>query len=111
MPVTSDEIAAHLASGYPSDDPPAVAAEFAQILKVALPALAEKAEAARLRGGGSAEEVWKAIRVDAEGSFRAALSGIARVKVLYVASKFMNNRAIGTMITQAALAGAAGGEV
>jgi plasmid stabilization system protein ParE len=111
MPVKLEDIAVQLASGYPSEDASAVAAEFVEALRIVLPALAEKAESARHRVGGSVEEVWEAIRGDAEASFQAALNRVARVKVLYVASKFMNNRAVGTMITQAALALAAGEEV
>jgi len=80
-------------------------------LRIILPALTEKVDAARHRGGGSVEEAWKAIRGDSEASFQAALNTVARVKVLYVASKFMNNKAVGTMITQAALTLAAGEEV
>ncbi len=108
MPVKLEDIAVHLASGYPNEDTSAVAAEFAEVLRIVLPALTEKAEAARRQGSGSAEEVWKAIRGDSEVSFQAALNKVARLKVLYVASKFMNNKVVGTMITQAALTLVAG---
>lgn len=110
MPVKLEDIAAQLASGYPGEDTAAVAAEFAEVLRIVLPALTEKGDAARRQGSGSAEGVWKAIRGDSEASFQAALNKIARLKVLYVASKFMNNKAVGTMVTQAALALAAGEE-
>jgi hypothetical protein len=36
--------------------------------------------------------------------FQAALAEAERLKVVYVASKFMNNRAVGTAITEVALA-------
>jgi len=111
VPVTLEDIAAQLASGYPGEDTAAVAVEFAEVLRIVLPALTERAGAARHQGEASVDEVWKAIRGDSEASFRAALSKVARMKVLYVASKFMNNKAIGTMITRAVLAQAAGGEV
>lgn len=111
MPVSLLDIGAQLASGYPGEEVSAVATEFAEVLRIVLPTLAEKAEAARQQGSGSIEEVWKAIRGDSEASFQAALNRVARLKVLYVASKFMNNKAVGTMITQAALTLAAGEEV
>ncbi len=111
MPVKLEDIAAALASGYPDQDTAGVAAEFAEILRIVLPALTEKAGAARRQGSTSVEEVWKAIRGESEASFQAALDEVGRLRVLYVASKFMNNKAIGTMITQAALSVAGGEEV
>ncbi|MDQ7849497.1 MAG: hypothetical protein RB148_04385 [Armatimonadota bacterium] len=106
-----EEIAAQLASGYPGEDSSAIAAEFAEVLRIVLPALTKRAVTARHQVDGSVDDVWKAIRGDAEASFRAALNRVSRVKVLHVASKFMNNKTIGTMITQAALTLAAGREV
>jgi hypothetical protein len=107
MPVKLEDITHGLASGYPGQDTSKVASEFAEILKIVLPALSEKAGTARQRGGSSVEEVWKAIRGESEACFQAALDRAERLKVLYVASKFMNNKTIGTMITEAALAASA----
>jgi len=98
-----EDIALELASGYPDPDTAKVAAEFGEVLRIALPSLIEKTAAARQQGSGSVEEVWKAMRGEAEGSFQAALDRVERLKVVYVASKFMNNKAIGIMITEAAL--------
>lgn len=109
MPVKLEDIALELAVGYPSQDTSKVAAEFVEVLRIVLPTLTEKVGAARQQANGSVEEVWKAIRGEAEASFLAALDRLERVKVIYVASKFMNNKTIGTMITQVALA--AGEEV
>jgi hypothetical protein len=109
MPTKLEDIALELASGYPNQDISKVATEFAEILRIALPALTGKAGAARQQGSGSVEEAWKVIRGEAEAIFQAALGRVERMKVVYVTSKFMNNKAIGTMITQAALA--AGEEV
>lgn len=111
MPIKLKDIALELASGYPNQDTSKVATEFAEILRIVLPTLTEKVGAARQQGSGSVEEVWKAIREEAEASFQAALDQVERLKILYVASKFMNNKMIGTMITQAALTWAAGEEV
>lgn len=109
MPVKLEDIAWELASGYPDPDAAKVAAEFIEVLRIALPPLTAKAGAARQQGSGSVEEVWKTIRGEAEASFQAALNRGERMKVVYVTSKFMNNKTIGTMITEAALA--AGEEV
>jgi len=107
MPVKLEDIAYGLASGYPGQDTSKVASEFAEILRTVLLALSEKAGMARQLRSSSVEEVWKAIRGESEACFQAALDRTERLKVLYVASKFMNNRTIGTMITEAALAASA----
>lgn len=104
MPVRLEDVAADLAAGYPAQGAAETAPEFAEVLRIVLPALTEKARAARQQGSVSVEDVWKAIRSDSEPGFQAAVARVGRLKVLYVASKFMNNRAIGTVITQAALA-------
>lgn len=111
MSVNIDEIARELASGYPDHDALKVAREFAEILETAMPALAAKAAWAQDQGAGSAEAAWKAIRDEAETVFQPTLGRMERLKVVYVVSKFMNNKKIGTMITEAALDLAAGEEV
>jgi hypothetical protein len=109
--VKVEEIARELASGYPNHDALRVTGEFVEILDAVLPALAEKTAGAREQGADSVEAVWKAIRDEAETVFQATLDRVERLKVVYVVSKFMNNRKIGTMITEAALVQAAGEEV
>ncbi|MFQ6057632.1 MAG: hypothetical protein ACE5MB_01970 [Anaerolineae bacterium] len=99
-----DNIAEQLASGYLTEEPETVQREFLEILETVLPTLAERALATQRGGKGSVEEVWKEIRRGAEEDFQAALERVERLKVVYVASKFMNNKAIGTRITEVALA-------
>jgi len=98
-----EEIARDLVSGYPTQEPERVQQELTQVLEVVLPALADKAASARRQGKDSVEEIWKALRSTAEEDFHRALAHVERLKVLYVASKFMNNKAVGTSITETAL--------
>jgi len=92
LPVKLEDIAAALASGYPDQDAAGVAAAFAEILRIVLPALTEKAGAAPRQGSTSVEEVRKAIRGESEAHSQAAPDEVGRLKVLYVASKFMNQQ-------------------
>lgn len=98
------EITLELVAGYPTADVEATQQELHRVLDVALITLAPKAQAARQAGQGSILEVWKAIRGEAEADFQPALAEVERLKVVYIASKFMNNRAVGTAITEVALA-------
>lgn len=100
-----------LVSGYPTDEPEKAQHEFTKILQVVLPVLAERASRAQQVGGGPVEEGWKRIRGWGEEDFEKALPGVDRLRVLYVASKFMNNKAVGTWITDEALDLAKGKEV
>lgn len=90
-------------SGYPTDEPEKAQHEFTKILQAVLPALAERASRAQQAGGGSVEEVWEQIRGWGEEDFAKALQEADRLKVLYIVSKFMNNKAVGTWITDEAL--------
>lgn len=98
------EITQELAGGYPAADVGAMQWELRRVLNVALITLAPKAQAARQAGKSSILEIWKTIRSGAEVDFQPALAEVERLKVVYVASKFMNNRAVGTAITEVALA-------
>lgn len=93
-----------LTGGYPTADVEATQQELRQVLDVALITLAPKAQTVRQAGQSSVLEIWKAIRSDAEVDFQPALAEVERSKVIYVTSKFMNNRAVGTAITEVALA-------
>lgn len=98
-----EEIAGDLASGYPTQDLEAAQQAVLRVLKAVLPALTRRAVAAREAGATSAEEVWKVIRREAEPDFQPVLTQVERPQVVYVASKFLNNRAIGTAVTEVAL--------
>lgn len=97
------EIARELAAGYPNQDLQAIQREFTQILNIVLPTLSKKAYKVKHEGKNSTEEIWKEIRGGAEGDFDKALEHVARLKVIYIASKFMNNKTVGTAITETAL--------
>jgi len=97
-------LAGKLAADYPGEPAENVRRDFEQVLAAVLPALAARARIAQQEGRASAEDVWEAIRQGAEEDFRAALGRVDRLKVIYVASKFLNNRAVGTAITEVALA-------
>ncbi len=98
-----EEIAAELASGYPDSDKARIAQEFQSVVKIVLPPLAERASLALNRGIDNITEMWQLIRADSERLFEEALLKVERVKVIFVASKFMNNKLIGEMITKRAL--------
>ncbi len=98
------EITQELAVGYPTTDVEATQRELRLVLDITLITLAPKAQAARQAGRSSILEIWKAIRRDAEADFQPALAEVERLKVVYVASKFMNNKAVGTAIAEVALA-------
>lgn len=98
------EITWELAADYPAAEVEATQRELRRVLDVALITLTPKAQATRQAGQSSILEIWKAIRTDAEADFQPALAEVERLKVVYVASKFMNNRAVGTAITEIALA-------
>jgi len=104
-------LAGKLAAGYPGEASEQLRRDFQQVLEAILPALTARAQTAQREGRTSVEEVWRAIRQEAEGDFHTALGHVDRLKVIYVASKFLNNRAVGTAITEVALARARGQEV
>lgn len=104
-------LAGKLAAGYPAETPEQVRRDFQRVLEAVLPALTSRVQAAQRAGRTSVEDVWKAMRQEAEEDFRAALGQVDRQKVIYVASKFLNNRAVGTAITAVALATAREQEV
>lgn len=97
------EIAEDLAAGYPTEDLRGIQQDFLGVLEIVLPLIAEKAEEAGRGGNEGVEEIWKALRGHAESDFQKALVQLDRLKVLYVTSKFMNNRKVGTAITELAL--------
>lgn len=73
------------------------------LAEVALPSLALRVSSALTQSKEEVEEVWKAIREDSEELFAPALEQVARVKVIYVASKFANNKMIGELMTGLAM--------
>ena len=60
-------------------------------------------EAELREGKKEVEDIWKAIREDSEGVFASALGEVDRVKVIYVASKFANNKTIGELVIRLAI--------
>lgn len=98
-----EEIAAELASGYPDNDKARLSQEFLSVVKIVLPPLAKRASLALNRGVVNITETWQLVRADSERLFEEALEKVERVKVIFVASKFMNNKLIGEMITKQAL--------
>ena len=98
-----DEVGQALAAGYPSPDKERLTGELARVVEIVLPSLAGRASAALNQGKTELEEVWKAIREDSEELFAPAIKGIERVKVIYVASKFANNKGIGEQVTALAI--------
>ncbi len=97
------EISAALASEYPDSDKVKTAQEFQSVLETVLPALASRALPAIGQGVTNIGEAWQFIRADSEGLFGEALEKVDRVKVIFVASKFMNNKLIGETVTRQAL--------
>ena len=98
-----EEIAAELASGYPSSDKTTIAQEFQNVVEMVLPLLAQRVSRARNRGLKDTTEMWEFIRKDSEKLFGGTLAQVARIKVIFVASKFLNNKLIGGMITKQAM--------
>lgn len=98
-----EEIAAELASGYPGNDKTRIAQEFQNVVEMVLPLLAQRVSLAGSRGLKNTTETWEFVRKDGEKLFAGALTQIDRVKVIFVASKFLNNKLIGEMITRQAL--------
>lgn len=98
------EIAAVLASEYlSSNNKVKTTQEFQSVVEIILPALARRAQSALDKGIRNTTQIWQLIREDSEGLFENALEKVDRVKVIFVASKFMNNKLIGEMITNQAL--------
>ena len=97
------EIAAALASGYPGVDKVGTAQKFQSVVEIVLPLLARRVSPDAGKGTENITELWQLIREDSEGLFEEALEKADRVKVIFVASKFMNNKLIGEMVTQQAL--------
>ena len=97
------EVAVALASEYPGGDKAGTAQDFQRVVEAALPSLTDRASLAIDRGIEDVTEVWQVIRQDSEGLFAEALGKVDRVKIIFVASKFINNKLIGEMITQQAL--------
>lgn len=98
-----EEIAAALASGYPDSDKARTAQEFQSVVEAILPHLAHRTSLTIGRGIENITETWQNIRGDSEGLFEEALKKVDRIKVIFVASKFMNNKLIGEMITKQAM--------
>lgn len=98
------EIGDILADGYPDKNKELVAREIATIVEIVLPALADRASKLLAQGKDKVEEVWQVIKEGSEDLFVPALKEMERARVIYVASKFMNNRLIGTLITTEAVA-------
>ncbi len=98
-----EEIAAELASGYPDSDKARTAQEFQSVVEAILHPLAHRASLTICRGIENITETWQNIREDSEGLFEEALKKVDRIKVIFVASKFMNNKLIGEMITKRAM--------
>ncbi len=98
-----EEIVAALASGYPDSDKTRIAQEFQSVVEAILPPLAHRASLAIGRGIENITEAWQNTKEDSEGLFEEALKKVDRVKVIFVASKFMNNKLIGEMITKQAM--------
>lgn len=96
-------IAAELAAGYPGSDKAGITQEFQNVVEIVLPLLALGASLARERGMEDITQTWEFIREDSERLFEQALAKVERVKVIYVASKFMNNKLIGELVTKQAL--------
>ncbi len=105
-----EEIAAELASGYPGNDKTRIAQEFQNVVEMVLPLLAQRVSLAGNRGLKNTTEMWEFVRKDGEKLFEEALLKVERVKVIFVASKFLNNKLIGGMITKQALEMAGHGE-
>lgn len=97
------EITAALASDYPDSNKVKTSGEFQRVLEIVLPLLAGRASRTLGRGTTNITEAWELIREDSERLFEKALAGVERVKVIFVASKFMNNKLIGEMITKQAM--------
>ncbi|MEW6034631.1 MAG: hypothetical protein AB1603_07235 [Chloroflexota bacterium] len=97
------EIAAALASEYPGGDKAGTAQEFQSVVETVLPPLAYRASLTIGRGVEDVTETWQLIREGSEGLFEEALKKADRVKVIFVASKFTNNKLIGEMVTKQAL--------
>jgi hypothetical protein len=102
-PKSLEEVGLALAEGYPSPDTDSTRKELARVVEVALPSLAFRASSALSQGKEEVEEVWKTIRQDSEELFAPALPEVERVKVIYVASKFANNKQIGELMTRLAI--------
>lgn len=98
-----EEVALVLAEGYPSPDMDLTGKQLARVVAVALPSLTSRAASALREGREGVEDIWKAIREDSEELFGPALREIERVKVIYVASKFANNKTIGSLMTRLAI--------
>ncbi len=95
-------ITTELASGYPDSDKVKIAQEFQDVVVMVLPLLAKRVLLGRKQGLKNTSEMWAFIKEDSERLFEGALTQIERVKVIFVVSKFMNNRHIGETITEQA---------
>lgn len=97
------EIAAALASGYPGGDKVKTSQEFQSVVEIVLPLLAHRVSPAAGKGTENITELWQLIREASEGLFEGALEKVERVKVIYVASKFANNKMVGELMTKLAM--------
>ena len=96
-------ITAELAAGYPDSDKVKIAQEFQNVITTVLPLLVQRVLLGRKQGLKNTSDMWKFIREDSERLFAGSVTQIERVKVIFVVSKFMNNKHIGEMITEQAL--------
>lgn len=100
-----EEVGLALTEGYPAQDIESTRKELTRVVEMVLPALALRASSALNDEKKEVEEVWKFIREGSEQLFAPALKEkeIERVKVIYVASKFANNKFIGNLMTSLAI--------
>ena len=97
------KIAATLATEYPDSNKVKTSRTFRSVLEIVLPPLAQRASLALGKGMENITEIWQLVREDSEGLFERALEKVERVKVIFVASKFLNNKLIGEMVTKQAV--------
>lgn len=105
------EVARRLAEDHPAPEKEALAEEFRSVLDTVLPSLAGRAAQAQREGKATVEQIWLAIKGQAEQDFVRALPSAGRGRTVFVASKFMNNQGFGLAITELAAALAARTEV
>lgn len=97
------ELVEALEQGYPKKYAPSDLKEvLSRIIQSVIPAIAEAAEEIE---GRDAANVWQEIRRDKRirGAFARAAE-VDRAATIYVASKFENNRYVGSILVEAALA-------
>ncbi len=92
-----NEIAKILSKDYPegiNED------EVVSMIKDVLPAIRDKLKKTFKDDKPSLLDGWNDVREDAEGMFEPLLSKYDMLKIVYIASKFKNNKNIGTAIVE-----------